>query len=223
MFEKKRRMMMGDNSQDKPQERQLESDKKEVASSVTDSKDPTPKFSSPVKRAPKEKPKEDQSVDSADEFVNAEDSKKDEGRYFLYDMLTGMFKELYSAIYNKVGGWSNEILDAVEKVRNRMDGYDLDAIRRHKEVETMLGEIKTIVEHLAETGTDDSSNNSSALRREDLPNTGYCYYNSESGKWGFTFLKDKAYECIGVSGGKPFVLPIPWEELFGQEEEKYYF
>ena len=102
-----------------------------------------------------------------------------------------------------------------------MDGYDADAIRRHKEVKTMLGKIETIVERLAETGTDDFSNNSSALRREDLPDTGYCYYDIELREWKLTFDGYRASASVG--DGKAFSLSIPWEELFGQEEEKYYF
>ena len=152
MFEKKRRMM-GSNSQDKPQE----SNKKEVAGSVTDSKNPAPRrISSPVKRAStKEGPKEM----SSDEYLaDVEDAEEDVG-VVCPDVV-------------------RDVLNRVVMVNNNVCGYGTD-------IRCDIKKLTDIVNRLA--SSIGNSDNSSELKVEDLPKVGYCFYNADAGEWQVTF------------------------------------
>lgn len=166
MLEKKRRMM--GKPQDKPQERQLESNKKEVASSVTDSKSPTPRrISSPVKRAStKEEPKET----SSDEYLaDVEDAEEDVG----------------VACPDVV----RDVLNRVAMVNNNVCGYGAD-IRRD------IKKLTDIVNRLASSIND--SDNSSELKVEDLPEFGYCFYNADVGEWQLTFDEAVTKKSVSI-------------------------
>ena len=157
MFEKKRRMMMGDNSQDKPQERQLESDKKEVASSVTDSKDSTPpRFSSPVERVPKEK-KGPKPFSSVDESAAMHESLENTARQY--------------------SDWTDDFWD-------QLDGVQLTVARHGEEVRTKLSEL---YDYFCNALNAVSKSSQLTLGSGGLPEFGYCFYNMETKEMEISF------------------------------------